>query len=184
VAQAAIGVAALTRQGNTTLAEGLVAAVALSLSFDNAVIAGGKRLERGRWLTPLGQCRYLLHLVITPMLLPLALIGQRAGVGIGPGTVATSWLLTGLWIAAGLWVSFRHLALRMVAEGQVTFQKNNSRHGQPWIDLPYGLLVVVILLIGAMSPSGPVRVALVGGSMAMLVSEAPAPIRKEVRSGR
>ena len=107
------------------------------------------------------------------MLLPLAvMIGQGSKVAIGSGTVAISWLLTGLWIAAGLWVSFRNLELRSVREGHVTFQKNNSRYGQPWIDLPYVVLTLVILLIGVLSPVGPVRVALISGSIAMLLSEA------------
>lgn len=172
VLQALIGFGLIVQSGKPTLPNLLTAAVALSLSFDNAVIACGRQLEHGRWLAPLGNCRYLLHIVVTPLLLPLSvMIGQASGLGFATETVAVSWLVAASWISANWWVCFRNLELRMIAEGHVIFQKNNNRKGQPWIDLPYVLLTIIILIIGGLSSSAAIRQALLSGGIAMLVSE-------------
>ncbi|NDF98014.1 MAG: hypothetical protein EB101_03605 [Chitinophagia bacterium] len=172
VIQALIGLGLIAQPRQPTLASLLTAAVALSLSFDNAVIACGRQLEHGRWLAPLGNCRYLLHIVVTPMLLPLSvMIGKASGVGFGTEIVAVSWLVSATWISANWWVCFRNLELRMIAEGRVIFQKNNNRKGQPWIDLPYVLLTIMILIIGGLSSSAGIRQALLSGGIAMLLSE-------------
>lgn len=172
VIQALIGLGLIAQPRQPTLESLLTAAVALSLSFDNAVIACGRQLEHGRWLAPLGNCRYLLHIVVTPMLLPLSvMIGKASGVGFGTEIVAVSWLVSATWISANWWVCFRNLELRMIAEGRVIFQKNNNRKGQPWIDLPYVLLTIMILIIGGLSSSAGIRQALLSGGIAMLLSE-------------
>jgi hypothetical protein len=172
VLQALIGLGLIAQPGKLTLPSLLTAAVALSLSFDNAVIAYGRQLEHGRWLALLGNCRYLLHIVVTPLLLPLSvMIGKAGGLDFGTQTIAVSWLVSATWISANWWVCFRNLELRMITEGRVIFQKNNNRKGQPWIDLPYVLLTIIILIIGGLSSSAAIRQALLSGGIAMLASE-------------
>ena len=148
----------------------LAAVVALSLSVDNAAIACGRRLAHERWFLALGQTRYLLHTVITPLLLPLTVeIGAAGGARLGDSAVLLSWLLCGIWILVGWWVGYRHITLELISQGQVLFHKNTNRNGQPWLDLLYFVLVIVILVIAALSTSASIRAALLTGGLSMVV---------------
>jgi hypothetical protein len=150
----------------------LAAVVALALSVDNAVIACGRRLEHAGWFVALGQTRYLLHTVITPLLLPLTVeIGIAGGARLGDSAVLVSWLLCGTWILVGWWVGYRHIALKLINEGQVLFHKNTNRNGRPWLDLLYFVLVIVILVIAGMSTSASIRAALLTGGISMIVCQ-------------
>ena len=170
--QLLIALALATQSGQPNQLWILTAVVALSLSIDNAAIAWGARLKQRRWFPALGQLRYVLHSMITPLLLPLTVdIGAAGGAPLDHEAVAFSWLLSAIWIFVGWWVGTRNLALWLLQEGQVVFHKNNDRSGQPWLDLAYVGLVVVILVVAGLTPIAPIRTALLSGGIAMLVSQ-------------
>lgn len=157
-------------------AGGLAALIAAGLCLDNAVLAAGGHLrDRGRLLA-FSRARYLLHALVTPLLLPLAVLTARSG-----GLPAPAWLLplawggSAAWILAAWWVGYRHLDLRLQERGQLVRHHNASRHGQPWLRLLLLAVVVVILVLGSRVPAGGGGGAMVAGGLAMLAGAVLAP---------
>jgi hypothetical protein len=150
----------------------LTAIVALSLSFDNAVMASGERLVTRNLLSLFSKVRYWLHIVITPFLLPLTMqLAIAGGQTLEKSSIILTWALTLLWSAAGWWIGFRHIELITRHEGSIVFQKNINRSGQPWLDLLYAVLVIIILITACLSPSTTIRQALLTGGLGMLIGE-------------
>jgi len=147
----------------------LAALIGAALCFDNGVIAaGGPLLARGS-LESLSRCRYALHVILTPLLLPLCLLlASQAGLQLLPPLLLGGWLFALGWIAAGWWLSYRNLDLVLLQQGPLVRFHNRNKGGQPWLRL---LLVWLTLLIASLSFVVPNHTAAWGfrlGSLAML----------------
>lgn len=147
----------------------LAALIAAGLCLDNSVLAAGEPLlARGR-LLPLSRLRYLLHALVTPLLLPLALLAASAG-GLKPATalLPLGWGLAAVWILAAWGVGYRHLDLELQRRGALVRHHNANRRGQPWLRLLLVAVVLVILGLGSRVPDPAVARAMVTGGLAML----------------
>lgn len=147
----------------------LAALIAAGLSIDNTVLAAGAPLLAHGRLLPFSRARYLLHALVTPLLLPLSLLTAGGG-GLAAATalLPLAWGLTAAWILAAWGVGYRHLDLHLQRRGALVRHHNASRHGQPWLRLLLVAVVLVILGLGSRVPDGAVAQAMVVGGLAML----------------
>ena len=148
----------------------IAAIIATGLSFDNGVLAFGQRLLAKQKLLAMSRVRYLLHSLVTPLLLPLAFYtAQYGGMELNPSINLIAWLVTGAWIIAAWNFGFTRLELEVVQDGNLVRHHNKSRSGQPWLRLMLVGVVVVILVLGSIAPSGTTRAFMLTGGSAMLV---------------
>ncbi|MFW6732422.1 hypothetical protein EB061_11345 [bacterium] len=172
IALGQLGLAALALaqvpQG-AAIAGGLAGVIGLGLGLDNGVLAaGGPLLERQR-LEAFSRCRYRLHGLITPLLLPLSLVvANRGGLALPAQLLTLGWLLALGWITVNWWLGYRHLDLALVRQGALVRHHNRDRHGQPGLRIALLLVVLLILSLGLLAPQPAVALPLRLGAGAML----------------
>lgn len=148
----------------------MAAIIATGLSFDNGVLAFGQNLLAKQRLMALSRVRYLLHSLVTPLLLPLAFYtAQIGGVQLNVSVTILAWFVTGAWIVAAWSFGFCKLELEVVQDGNLVRHHNKSRSGQPWLRLLLVGVVVVIIVLGCMAPSQLTRILMLTGGGAMLI---------------
>jgi hypothetical protein len=160
---------AFTATSNHASIAFLAAMIAAGLGFDNSVLALGQPLLEQRKLLAMSHARYLLHALVTPLLLPLALsTAQTGGLQLPSGIMVLAWILTAAWMLSAWTFGYNTLDLELVQQGSTVRHHNKSRNGQPWLRLLLVGVVVVILLLGSMAPSSITRILMLTGGGAML----------------
>lgn len=173
IALGQVGLAALAvaRMPQGAALAGLLAGlIGLGLGFDNAVLAAGAPLLARGQLAQFSRWRYLLHGLITPLLLPLSLlVAGGGGLALTPAPEVLGWVVALGWIAANWQVGYSHLDLALVRQGALVRHHNRDRHGRPWLRLALVLVVLLILGLGLLTPQPAVAEPLRIGAGAMLV---------------
>lgn len=155
---------------NGAIASGVAGLIGLSLSLDNAVLAAGAPLLAHQRLECFSRWRYLLHGLITPLLLPLSLLlANKGGLTLPALLLRLGWLLALGWVVANWWLGYRHLDLTLVHQGALVRYRNRDRHGQPWLRLALVLTILLILGLGVLAPRPAIALPLQLGAVTMLV---------------
>jgi hypothetical protein len=148
----------------------LAALIGLGLAIDNAVVAAGAPLLARAHLPSLSRLRYLLHALVTPLLLPLALlVAAHGGLAAAGALLPLGWGLALAWIAAAWGVGYRNLELELVRVGSLVRHHNASRKGQPWLRLLLVAVVLVIVALASQVPQPRVGTPMLAGGLAMLL---------------
>lgn len=164
----ALSLPATAAQGPVAGAGDLAGLIAAGLCLDNAVLAAGAPLQARDRLLPFSRARYLLHALVTPLLLPLAVLTARGGGLAVAWLLPLAWGLSATWMLAAWAVGYRHLDLQLQRQGPLVRHHNASRHGQPWLRLLLLAVVLVILGLASQVPNGAVAAAMRAGALAML----------------
>ena len=148
----------------------MAAIISAGLGFDNSVLAFGQSLLAKQKLLAISRVRYLLHSLVTPLLLPLAFYtAQLGGMQLSTNINILTWLVSGAWIVAAWNFGYCRLELEVVQDGTLVRHHNKSRSGQPWLRLMLVGVVVVILVLGSISPSVTTKTLMLIGGSGMLI---------------
>ena len=117
----------------------LLALIAVTLCWDNLIIAAGASIGAGELLRTLSIPRYVAHAVLTPMLILIVfgVAGLRRRLWV--------WALTAVLIAVGVWTDLVNMSLE-VREYAGTLRYAYAHASPP---IPSIVTVVVLIVVGA-----------------------------------
>jgi hypothetical protein len=180
-AHAAVAAAVVSRWGRlrSTVAGAAVLVVAAALVYENLVLAMGSTLGIGDTLETLSLGRFVLHALVTPLILAAAIGIDRASRDRVPHVPVLGWLAVGLLIAAGVAGDLGGIHLESIQEAGV-LRYIHPDSGFPW---PSVLVVVVAIVVGVRQWRAGNGALLLVGSVIMFVASGASPAFEGVLVG-
>ena len=152
----------------------LLLTILVNLLVENSILTFTRVLYKRNFLLIFSKVRYLMHAIVTPILLPMSLyFFDITDIKMLGSLKVIAWAVALAWSLLSVKVTFFNLKLKLVSSNNILRYKNVDSSGQPLFRIALVLLILVYFWIGIIKSTNN-GLYLIVGSVSMLLGNAVA----------